>query len=367
MLITAAAVTIQHADAWSDAFKCQGWWDFSCNMQAGWASVFGNTMWWMISLCKGAFQSALDWTNASKAQLEGVQTLANTFFAQVAILILIITFIIELSRAGWRMSIRGFLMAMGRAVGAIAGFRIGIYLFANPNWSVISLFDKTITNGLMSGMGMSTNGDNNPILVSLGLAGAKEPDDLAKVFSSPGMKSIFTVQSLSPSASGTLFTFLILGLVLVGIVWLFALVFTAILTFRLLALLTMVAIFPFVMALFGESRFGTGALKKWVTTFAALLVSKPLCVVILGVGVTINKSATDYGQFSLNMWLASLIMLAAASMSPFFCLKFFQWASIHAAAESGDPASATVEQGARQAGRAATNAAKSAAASGGGA
>lgn len=365
MIIAAATLSIQHADAWTDAFKCDGWYDWSCNIQAGWASVFGNIMWWMISLCKGAFQTALDWTNASNAQLGAIQSLANSFFAQVAILILIVTFVIELSRAGWRMSIRGFLMAVGRAIGAIAGLRIGLYLFANPNWSVISLFDKTITNGLMTGMGMSTDGPNNPILVSLGLAGASSADDLAKVFSSPTGKSMLVSISASPTGS-SLFTVLLAGMVLVAIVWIFTLVFAAILTFRLLALLTMVAIFPFVMALFGESRFGTGALKKWAVTFFALLVSKPLCVVILGVGVAINKGSTGYNQFSFNMWLASLIMLALASLSPLFCLKFFQWASIHAAADQGDPSGGAVERGARQASAKAGQAAKAMVTSSGG-
>lgn len=344
-----AAVALLPADAWSDSFACQGWWDFSCNMQAGWASVLGGILYWMIEGAASALQASLDWTNASDTQLAAIQDLANAFFVQIGVGILILTLILSLSRAGWKMSPAAFGDALKQAVIAILGFRVGLFLFANPEWSVIKLFDQTITNGLMQGMGLGLDGAHNPVKASLGFGDVHSSDDLARVLSDPNIASIFS------SAQGTnartmvvqgLFEIVILSILLLAFVWLATLIFTTVLTFRLLALLTMVAVFPFVMAVYGDTAVGRGALKAWGTTFGALLVSKPLAVVILGVGTTILESSGDYKTFSLNMWAGALIMLILAGFSPLFALKFFQWAGLHASSAQGDPMSDRATAGA---------------------
>lgn len=353
-------LSVLPADAWSDAFQCQGWWDFSCNMKAGTASTLGGILWWMIYGASNALQAALDWTNASDDNLTAIQNLANSFFIQIGVGILIVTFIVELSRSGWRMSPRGFLMAIARVIGAVAGFRIGIYLFANPDWSIIKLFDQTITNGIMQGMNMQMGGTNNPVMAVMGMGNLSSDTDLESLLAGSLSGTWFggSLAGQSVVLQNLLETLLVAAFLL-GIMWIFIIVFVAILTFRMIALLVMVGLFPFTMALFGDSGFGSKAVKGWMLTFFALLVSKPLAVIILAIGVTIEKSSTGYGTFSLNMWLGSLVMIIIATASPLFSLRFFHWAGLQAAHQA-DPLSEKASQGAVAGAAVARSAAKTA-------
>jgi hypothetical protein len=289
----------------------------------------------MLTMLQGLISMCIDWTasaltdaltssDATQTQLDGAAAMANALFNNLAVFGIILAVFWQLLASSFKMKPIPLLLSIVKAVGAVALFRIVLWLLTNHQWSVIILFDH-ISSGVMTGLGLDPNSLKDTfhslIPVWSGLAGFA--GDIAGA-AIPGAQQA----ELIPE---------IMILLLAGLVWLLGVLFMLIMQLRLLAVLVGVATLCFGVMFLPMAGSGPRVLRRWGLALLALLSAKPLAVVIIAMGVQFLTAAkadgTQGGGFDLPRIVAAIMFLAFASASPLLSLRFFGWMDLQRSAQ----------------------------------
>lgn len=288
-----------------------------CQVQTTVASMLGGIVSSFVNMATGAVETMAVGAGPTVNQLQATATLSTSLWANLTVLFVVLTFIIQLAVAGWNLSWSLALGALARAATVGVLFRFGLWIMLDDTWGVIPLVDS-ITKGIVTGLGLDADSMTASILHVVGLDTGSKITWVGVLGATSGPGVINGLSGLVMSA---------------GILWVVAVFSQVMSSLRLLAVLLLVVLMPLVLVAFPTSR-GTQLVRSYGMTMLALLLSQPLTAIILAAGFRLF-SASAVG-FDFPKMVATSLIIGLASLSPFFALKMFAWAGLLQAASSGD-------------------------------